>query len=88
MSWNYRIVRSVHDGTEYFAIHEVYYDEDGKPWAATENASHPAGETLNEMRRDFGHYQRALSAPVLEMEDFKRMANEAPSPDSRGASDG
>ena len=34
MSWNYRIVKRL-DGT--YALHEVYYDENGKPWSMTEN---------------------------------------------------
>ena len=33
MSWSYRIVRH-RDGT--LALHEVYYDEGGRPYAYTE----------------------------------------------------
>lgn len=35
MSWNYRIVRKQYNGEDYFAIHEVYYDKDGKEDAMT-----------------------------------------------------
>ena len=31
MFWNYRVIKRTHDdSTEIFAIHEVYYDDDGK----------------------------------------------------------
>lgn len=40
MTWNYRIMRHVakHKGVEYthYALHEVYYDEKGKPELWTE----------------------------------------------------
>ena len=32
MTWNYRVIKRTYpDGTEIFAIHEVYYNEDGEP---------------------------------------------------------
>lgn len=35
MTWSYRIVRRRDGG--HLALHEVYYDGDGKPWGMTEN---------------------------------------------------
>lgn len=35
--WNYRIVE-YQDGSGY-GLHEVYYDDDGQPWAMTEGAA-------------------------------------------------
>lgn len=34
MTWNYRIVRYRDEGG--YGLHEVYYDDDGQPWAMTE----------------------------------------------------
>jgi hypothetical protein len=39
MAWNYRVIRTNGAGGPWYAIHEVYYGEDGK-LGATEN---PAG---------------------------------------------
>ena len=56
--WNYRIVRhqypeevgyEIAPAARGFAIHEVYYDEDGKPWAWTENPEAPYGETPEDL---------------------------------------
>lgn len=34
MTWNYRIVRH-HEPSEWYGLHEVYYDDDGKPTSMT-----------------------------------------------------
>lgn len=72
MSWNYRIVKSADpDGTEVWAVHEVYYDSEGKPEAWTERPSHPLGETWNELHRDFTHYQEAFTKRALDVTSGK-----------------
>jgi hypothetical protein len=71
MFWNYRIIKRIHDdGTELFAIHEVYYNDDGKPELVTEDPCEPQGETLAELKEDFEWYQKALEHPVLNYDDF------------------
>ena len=71
MAWNYRVgKRKNHDGTVLFAIHEAYYDENGKPRAITENPTRPQGETFEELQRDIANYQIALSKPILDWEEF------------------
>ena len=37
MSWNYRIVR--YPKNQGFGLHEVHYDEDGKPWGVSKDAT-------------------------------------------------
>ena len=61
MAWNYRVgKRKNHDGTVLFAIHEAYYDENGKPRAITENPTRPQGETFEEwMKALRPHYMEA-----------------------------
>lgn len=42
MTWNYRIVR-YHKDRESLGLHEVYYDETGKPISMTQPASFVCG---------------------------------------------
>lgn len=35
MSWNYRIVRSHHNGEPYYVLREVHYDDHGNPTSMT-----------------------------------------------------
>lgn len=70
MTWNYRIVHRVVKGEDIYAIHEAYYDGD-KPTSITDESVHPQGETLEELKRDFEHYLKALEQPVLEYADFQ-----------------
>ncbi len=67
MTWNYRVIRRE---DEIYAIHEVHYNKDGKPSGVTVEPSWPQGETLEELQRDFEHYQEALQKEVLNYEDF------------------
>ena len=52
------------------AIHEVFYDEQGEIWTCTEEPVYPEGDTLEELRTDLEHYQRALGQPVLDYSDL------------------
>jgi hypothetical protein len=72
MTWNYRVVHITHGEGESFAIYEVYYDDDGRPKARTENPASPAGETFEELAEDLSYYQAALQEPVLEDAIFQR----------------
>ena len=79
MSWNHRVVRSVHrsnvEGDEpdvTFGVHEVYYDEAGTPNGVTQDAVAPMGRTEKELRNELRMFMRALTVPTLEMSDFTR----------------
>jgi hypothetical protein len=50
--WNYRIVRDKIAGGEYYRVHEVYYDMDGKPTIITEDPEAAFGETPDELIAD------------------------------------
>lgn len=70
MSWNYRLVRRVEDGREYFAVHEAFYDDAGRVWSITEVPVAASGDSraealtsLTDMLRD------CESAPVIEWDD-------------------
>lgn len=67
MSWNYRVLRKGYIGLEYtYAIHEVYYDENGKPVMCTENPVCPMGENPIELKEDLDRYRQALGKPILD----------------------
>lgn len=70
MDWNYRVVKREDKGQEWYAIHEVYYDEQGKPEMITESAISPSGETIDEVRRDLEYMQRALTKPAVNYVDI------------------
>jgi len=77
MSWNYRIVKQTFppsgpDGEihEDYAIHEVYYDDDGNPESLSAEPAKAVGNDLNDLRNEFENMSAALSQPVLNYEDF------------------
>ena len=74
--WNYRVVQSKRDkprsmgcdeDDQYddFAIHEVYYKDNGEIYAYSEDAMHPSGETMEELEQDITAMQQAFHAPIL-----------------------
>jgi len=70
MSWNYRILRHVYDdGSESFAIHEVYYEGD-KPTSCTQNPTSLLDETLDDLKGSVNLICKALDQPVLDYVDF------------------
>jgi len=58
------------DDYESYEIHEVYYDEAGKPKMYTENPMKPFGESVRELRQDLMWMLSALDKPVLTPRDF------------------
>ena len=77
MTWNHRVVHrlikrmpSEREGEHWYAVHEVYYDESGKPEMTTVEAVAPGGETLDELRQELDRFQKALEHPVLEYDSF------------------
>jgi len=71
VSWNYRIIKHIDkDGDEYFAIHEVYYDEAGNPNGVTEDEVGIHGTNMEELKDDLKYHRNAFRKPVLNYEDF------------------
>lgn len=69
--WNYRVVQwKTPQGKPYFSIHEVYYDDEGRPISCSVEPDHPMGNTLDELREDLEWYRKAIDAPVLTEDDF------------------
>jgi len=67
MSWNYRVFKkSDVDGMEYYEIHEVYYDEEGKIEGWTEACVSPAGLSEDELKRDLLNMLEAFGEPAMD----------------------
>jgi len=74
MSWNYRVMKR--DSTdlngvvsEWFEIHEVYYDSKGNIEGYTQNAASPGGTTLKELKSDLNLILKALEKDVLDYKE-------------------
>jgi len=74
VTWNYRVIEFVTpEGEPWRAIHEVHYDDAGKPSGYTENpASIVWDEGLSEPRTIIMKMLAALNQPVLVETDFGR----------------
>ena len=63
--WNYRVVLTTSDSPDVkpeYAIHEVYYDDNGDMTMITERAVSPSGESLDDLEMLF---IVALEKPVV-----------------------
>lgn len=72
MTWNYRVFRNTTEGMDSFEIHEVYYDESGRPHSYMESASQPFGDNVEELRAEIQYMLEALQHPILTAADFQR----------------
>ena len=73
MTWDYRIVRRIHDtGEIFYGIHEVHYDKDQTPVNLTENPQPVVSdEGIEGVRWHLEHMLEALGKPVLDYDkDF------------------
>jgi len=61
VSWNYRIIER--DGE--FAIHEVFYDKDGRVTGWTETPVYPRAESLEDLALELARYSEAVNKPVI-----------------------
>ena len=71
MTWNHRVLRQTHrlGGEDHvgFGVHEVYYDDDGKPTSWTVEPVTVAGDTWKETCDFHAIMGRAFSLRVLEV---------------------
>jgi hypothetical protein len=72
MSWNYRVIKQVDaQGNESHGIHEVYYDDQGRPHSCTVKAVSPTEETAEALSHTLIYMMRAFTDPVLDMALFE-----------------
>jgi len=75
MSWNYRVIRSPLEATS-LGIHEVYYDEEGRPSSWTEEPCGAVGDNLLELRAEVQYMMEAFERPVLRIVDGNKLEEE------------
>ncbi len=79
MTWNYRIIRHKDPASEtgeYYAIHEVFYDDIDNGVTITESLSvtqEPValhGESMDDLLRNLEQQKQAFTRATLNFEDF------------------
>lgn len=77
MSWNYRVVRRRHEygGKDVytFGIHEVYYNDEGKPRNLTVDPVTLCGQSREDVREDLELMLGAFSSPVLDYDEINEV---------------
>lgn len=70
MSWNHRVLAHTDKDEIYYQIHEVYYDQDGKPDGYTADAIGIGGETLEEISLTLDRMKECIGKPIISAENF------------------
>jgi hypothetical protein len=81
MTWNYRVIRygpnkDRPDAEECFGIHEVYYDDAGKPIAMTKDAVGVVSETIKGLQVSYEMLAEAFRRPVLDYDAIPQTEEE------------
>ena len=61
MGWNYRVMQK----GDQFAIHEVFYREDGSIQGFSESPVFPRAESVEQLAEELKRYALAIEEPVL-----------------------
>ena len=70
MTWNHRVIKRKYEtGEEYFAIHEVYYDDDGKPTQVTALPVSIFEDNMDDLANTLARLLESLSKPVLDYDE-------------------
>jgi hypothetical protein len=77
MSWNHRILAHKDGDEMYFEIHEVYYDEDGKPISYTTDGANVGSESLDGIKWVLDKMKKCVNKPILSADDFPNEYNGA-----------
>ncbi len=52
-TWNYRVIKSTNElGETLYQVHEAFSNDNGEIALITENPVYPAGESMDELKRD------------------------------------
>jgi len=64
--WNYRIMRHVENGYEFFCIHEVFYSDEGVVEGWTDKPAVVMGESVNGVKDIIKAMLKKSSEPVID----------------------
>ena len=65
LKWDYRILAYEYDGEVYFQIHQVYYNEEGKPAGYVESPASVGSKEVKGVRRILNKMPECLEKPIL-----------------------
>jgi len=66
MSWDHRVVRqTLPDGSYWYSVREVFYNDDGTIYAYTENPVNISGESIEDLREYIQWILHCTSEPML-----------------------
>lgn len=64
--WNHRVVRETNeDGTYYYSVREVFYNNDGTIFAYTKNPVKICGESIEDLKEYTQWVMDCLDKPIL-----------------------
>jgi len=69
-TWNHRVLAQREGDGIYFQIHEVYYDNEGKPDGFTKEGISVGGDSLESLSWVLERMKECLDKPVLSYSDF------------------
>lgn len=74
MSWGHRVLHHEPNkwGEEWYAIHEVHYNDEDRPVACTTDPVAPGSETLEGLVQELEWMLAAAKLPVLEYAQFTK----------------
>ncbi len=79
MTWNYRLVCNKRtDGSAWYGIHEVFYDDRGRAFAETAEPVGALGATPGEVRRAYERMAEAFLQPTLDADSIPEKGAETP----------
>lgn len=73
MTWDYRVIKHDLVPTNYFAIHEVYYDENGKITNWSEKPIDVSGETKSEVIKTLKHMIADSEQATLKESELEKL---------------
>lgn len=65
MGWNHRILAHEDNNDIFLQVHEVYYDNDGKPEGYTEKAVGVSGDSLKSITWTLNKMKECRKKPIL-----------------------
>lgn len=72
MSWNHRVLAHKDGKNWFFQIHEVYYNEKGKPISYTANGVSVGGETVKDINWVLDKMKECTNKPILSAHNFPK----------------
>jgi len=76
MHWNFRVLRHGKGKDVYYAIHEVFYDDKGKPTSCTKNPIDVGSESPKAIKWMLRKMQLGSKSQVLAYESFERRSKQ------------